>query len=150
MMSRVVTDSPEQTHKQAEEFLNSLSAKDKEAVVVGFTGPLAAGKTEFIRGLLRSAGVEGTVTSPTYTIETVYQLPDSSFVRAYHIDAYRLEDGQDLFDIGFEDRLADEEGIILIEWADRVENALPEDAICVDIEPDKDKRIITISNEQGE
>lgn len=150
MMNRVVTDSLEQTHKQAEELLDSLSAKNKEVVVVGFTGPLAAGKTEFIRGLLRSAGIKGTVTSPTYTIETVYQLPDSSFARAYHIDAYRLEGAPDLFNIGFEDRLADEEGIILIEWADRVDGALPEDAIWVDITPDEGRRVITISNEQGE
>lgn len=147
-MTEVVTDSPEQTHKQAQKLLDSLSANSKRAVVVGFVGPLAAGKTEFIRGLLQSAGITDPITSPTYTIETVYELPESDFERAYHIDAYRLEDEQDLFDIGFQDRLTDERGVILIEWADRVEDAIPEEAIWVDITSDEDKRVITINNEQ--
>lgn len=145
----VVAQTVADTHKQAGEFLHSLEPDTDEAIVVGFVGPLGAGKTEFIRGLLQSAGVNDPITSPTYTIETVYELPESGFERAYHIDAYRLEGAGDLTDIGFEDRLKDEEGLILIEWADRVKDILPPHAINISITPNEDRRVITFENEQG-
>jgi tRNA threonylcarbamoyladenosine biosynthesis protein TsaE len=146
----VVAQTVADTHEQARKFLDSLAPDTDRATVVGFVGPLGAGKTEFIRGLLQSAGVTDPITSPTYTIETVYELPESKFQRAYHIDSYRLEGADDLTDIGFEDRLKDEEGLILIEWADRVEYILPPHAINVSITPKDNKRVITIENEQGE
>jgi tRNA threonylcarbamoyladenosine biosynthesis protein TsaE len=145
----VVVQTVVDTHEQASKFLNSLQPDTGQASVVGFVGPLGAGKTEFIRGLLQSAGLTDPITSPTYTIETVYELPESEFERAYHIDAYRLGGADDLTDIGFEDRLKDEEGLILIEWADRVKDILPSYAINISITPKQDRRVITIENEQG-
>jgi len=144
------TTSPQETHAVAKQFLHTLTLHDDDATLVGFVGPLGAGKTEFIRGLLQSAGVTDPVTSPTYTIETVYELPESEFERAYHIDAYRLESGQDLKDIGFVDRLADGKGVLLIEWADRVADILPEHTIKITITPEDDRRVISINDEQGE
>jgi tRNA threonylcarbamoyladenosine biosynthesis protein TsaE len=96
---------------------------------------------------LQSAGVIDPITSPTYTIETVYELPESEFRRAYHVDAYRLEGADDLKDIGFEDRFEDEHGLILIEWADRVKGILPPHAINISITPKDNKRVIIIENE---
>lgn len=144
-MTEVVTDSVETTHKQAKQLLESLSIKESQAVVIGLTGPLGAGKTEFIRGFLRAAGVTDPVTSPTYTIETLYQLPDSQFERAYHIDAYRLDGKQDLLDIEFADRLRDNESVVIIEWAKRVQEVLPEDTIWVAITLENDQRVITLN-----
>jgi tRNA threonylcarbamoyladenosine biosynthesis protein TsaE len=149
-LMEVVVQTVADTHGQARKFLDSLAPDTDRATVVGFVGPLGAGKTEFIRGLLQSAGVTDPITSPTYTIETVYELPESEFERAYHIDAYRLEGADDLADIGFEDRLKDEEGLILIEWADRVKDILPAHAINIPITSKEDRRVITIENEQGE
>jgi tRNA threonylcarbamoyladenosine biosynthesis protein TsaE len=144
----VVADTTEDTHKQAEKLLNSLRPDTDRATVVGFVGPLGAGKTEFIRGLLRSAGVTDHITSPTYTIETVYKLPESDFTRAYHIDAYRLEGEDDLQNIGFADRLADPKNLVLIEWADNVSGVFPYKTVFVNISIEDNKRVISIDNEQ--
>ncbi|PSO45385.1 MAG: tRNA (adenosine(37)-N6)-threonylcarbamoyltransferase complex ATPase subunit type 1 TsaE [Parcubacteria group bacterium SW_6_46_9] len=146
----VVAETVDQTHSVAADLLESLQPQDNQATVVGFSGPLGAGKTEFIRGLLRSAGIESAVTSPTYTIETVYKLPKTSFDHAYHVDAYRLEDGSDLQDIGFENRLTDPKNLVLVEWADSVAGKLSEKTISVDISIKDDKRVIAIKHEQGE
>ena len=145
----VVAETVDQTHNVAADLLESLQPQDNQATVVGFSGPLGAGKTEFIRGLIRSAGIDEPVTSPTYTIETVYELPETSFDHAYHVDAYRLEDGSDLQDIGFENRLTDPKNLVLVEWADSVSSALPERTIFVDISIKDNKRVIAIKHGQG-
>jgi tRNA threonylcarbamoyladenosine biosynthesis protein TsaE len=110
-----------------------LSPETVGATVIGLAGPLGAGKTTFTQKLLAAYGVEGPVTSPTYTIETVYKLPAGPFARCYHLDAYRLEGEEDLEALDFTDRLADPENLIIIEWADRVKAALPSDAIYISI-----------------
>lgn len=147
-MLKNVTVDVDETHTQAKKLLDSLQPEADKATVVRFVGPLGAGKTEFIRGLLRSAGVTDPVTSPTYTIETVYELPDTGFARAYHIDAYRLENESDLEDIGFADRLTDSKNLVLVEWADRVSGIFPNNTVFVNISIDGDKRVISIDNEQ--
>lgn len=95
--------------------------------VVAFTGDLGAGKTAFTRGLARGLGYEGRVTSPTFTIVNEYE---GAGIPLFHFDMYRLEDAGDLFDIGWEDYL-DREGVCAVEWSERVEEALPEDAVTV-------------------
>jgi tRNA threonylcarbamoyladenosine biosynthesis protein TsaE len=145
-VGRKHTTSRKETHTIAKEFLHTLKPISDHATVVGFSGELGAGKTEFIRGLLRSAGVQGSVTSPTYTIESVYDLPDSAFEKAYHIDAYRLENADDLLDLGFTDRLRKPKSLILVEWANRVADALPDTATQVHIETKDNKRVISIQS----
>jgi len=140
------TSRPQETHTVAKEFLHTLTPTSDRATVVGFSGELGAGKTEFIRGLLRSAGVRGPVTSPTYTIESVYDLPDSAFEKAYHIDAYRLENVDGLMDLGFADRLRKPKSLVLVEWANRVADALPDTATQIHIETKKGKRVISIQS----
>jgi len=146
MVREVETETKGETHQVAAELLPKLEPKRNQATVVAFSGELGAGKTEFIRGLLRSAGVQGPVTSPTYTIESVYDLPDSAFERAYHIDAYRLECGDDLLDLDFADRLRKPKSLILVEWADRVDKAIPERSAHVQIETKNQTRLITINS----
>ena len=85
------------------------------------------GKTAFTRGLARGLGYEGRVTSPTFTIVNEYE---GGGLPLFHFDMYRLEDAGDLFDIGWEDYL-DRGGVCAVEWSERVEEALPEDAVTV-------------------
>ena len=85
------------------------------------------GKTAFTRGLAQGLGYEGRVTSPTFTIVNEYE---GRGLPLFHFDMYRLEGAGDLFDIGWEDYL-DRGGVCAVEWSERVEEALPEDAVTV-------------------
>ena len=100
-----------------------LAAVLAPGAVVAYRGDLGMGKTAFTRGL----GYEGRVTSPTFTIVNEYE---GGGLPLFHFDMYRLEDAGDLFDIGWEDYL-DREGVCAVEWSERVEEALPEDAVTV-------------------
>ena len=104
-----------------------LAAVLVPGAVVAYRGDLGMGKTAFTRGLARGLGYEGRVTSPTFTIVNEYE---GGGLPLFHFDMYRLEDAGDLFDIGWEDYL-DREGVCAVEWSERVEEALPEDAVTV-------------------
>ncbi|MFH1178564.1 MAG: tRNA (adenosine(37)-N6)-threonylcarbamoyltransferase complex ATPase subunit type 1 TsaE, partial [bacterium] len=86
-----------------------------------------AGKTTFTKAIAKVLGVEETVTSPTFVLEKIYKLghPMSKFERLIHIDAYRLETGRDLAPLGFNEILRDAGNLILLEWPERVAEALP-------------------------
>jgi tRNA threonylcarbamoyladenosine biosynthesis protein TsaE len=97
---------------------------------VALYGELGAGKTQFVRGLVR--GLDGnphTVSSPTFILLNVY---DSGRLKVFHLDAYRLHGPADFEAIGFAE-LLEQGGIVVIEWADRVERILPATRIEVRI-----------------
>jgi len=144
----IISETIDDTHEAAKQLLKDTKPSSDQATVIGFSGQLGVGKTEFIRGLLRSAGIESAVTSPTYTIETVYELPKTNFNHAYHVDAYRLEESSDLQDVGFANRLTDPKNLILLEWANSVVDILPEKTILVDISIKKGLRVIAIKHGQ--
>ena len=98
--------------------------KDKEkALVILLSGDLGAGKTTFTKGFLKGLGVRGIVTSPTFVLMKKYQLSrEAGFKFAYHIDAYRLRDG-DLDVLGWEEIINNPEHIALVEWPERVREA---------------------------
>ena len=104
-----------------------LAAVLAPGAVVAYRGDLGMGKTAFTRGLARGLGYKGRVTSPTFTIVNEYE---GGGLPLFHFDMYRLEDAGDLFDIGWEDYL-DRGGVCAVEWSERVEEALPEDAVTV-------------------
>ena len=119
------------SHSEAEteDLGRRLAAALSPGAVVAYRGDLGMGKTAFTRGLARGLGYEGRVTSPTFTIVNEYEGPG---LPLFHFDMYRLEDAGDLFDIGWEDYL-DRGGVCAVEWSERVEEALPEDAVTVSI-----------------
>jgi len=106
-----------------------LAAALTPGAVVAYRGGLGMGKTAFTRGLARGLGYEGRVTSPTFTIVNEYE---GTKLPLFHFDMYRLEGAEDLFGIGWEDYL-DRGGVCAVEWSERVEEALPEDAVTVTI-----------------
>ncbi|MEZ3502799.1 MAG: tRNA (adenosine(37)-N6)-threonylcarbamoyltransferase complex ATPase subunit type 1 TsaE [Lachnospiraceae bacterium] len=121
----------------------------KPGMVLSLVGELGAGKTVFTQGLAKGLGIETPVNSPTFTILKVYgegRLP------LYHFDVYRIGDIEEMDEIGYEDYFYGD-GVCLIEWANLIEEILPEDICRVTIEkaPEKgfDYRRITVKGIEG-
>ena len=135
-MLTYITNSPEETVKLGEKLGKLL----KPGQVVLLSGDLGAGKTCFASGVLQGLGVEEYVTSPTYTLVNEYE---ANYPVA-HFDLYRLDDSEQIYDLGFFDYL-DDSRIILIEWPERALEYLPERRIDVLIDSNDQERQFTIS-----
>ena len=100
--------------------------------VVGLVGPLGAGKTMLVKGVVSGLGMADTrrVSSPTYILVKEY----AGRLHVYHVDAYRLGGPQELLDAGFEE-MCSSGGAVFVEWADRVRQALPADCVQITITP---------------
>jgi len=103
------------------EFGAQLAAWLPQKGIVFLHGPLGAGKTTLVRGLLRAVGHKGNTKSPTYTLVEPYQVVGRNF---YHFDLYRLSDPEELEYMGFRDYLQ-ENSLCLIEWPEKALNFLP-------------------------
>ena len=95
-------------------------------------GDLGVGKTVFTQGFAAGLGISGPVSSPTFTILQVYEVGRLPF---YHFDVYRIADVEEMEEIGYEDCFYGE-GVSLIEWANLIEEILPEQYIRITIEKD--------------
>jgi tRNA threonylcarbamoyladenosine biosynthesis protein TsaE len=111
--------------------------------VVALHGELGAGKTQFVRGLLRGLGGDPrAVSSPTFVLLNVY---DSGRLTLYHLDAYRVHGAEDFEAIGFAE-LLEQGGVVALEWPERVEALLPPRVWHVRLTPvDENRREIEIS-----
>jgi tRNA threonylcarbamoyladenosine biosynthesis protein TsaE len=118
------TFSPEETVEVAKALAAALPA----GACVALYGDLGAGKTVFARGLIHGLGVpdEVPVTSPTFVIVSEYE----GRVPIHHIDAYRLGGTADIVDLGSRE-LFFEKAVSIVEWAERIERALPEERVDV-------------------
>ena len=137
----VRTTSPEETRAVGAAFAKALPP----GAVVSVEGPLGAGKTEFIRGFCAALGVEDAVTSPTYTLANEYATERGR--RVLHVDAFRLAGPDELRDLDLDAR-GDAKGFLLVEWGERVADALPAERAEVRLAPDGDEesaRRITVS-----
>lgn len=125
-MNELTTGSVADTQALAQTLLNNEKADREGATVWCLHGDLGAGKTTFTQGLARALGIEASITSPTFVIEKIYDLPtEGKFDRLIHIDAYRLKSGDELQALGFDRLLADPKNLIAIEWPEQVASALP-------------------------
>lgn len=115
--------------------------------VYTLVGDLGVGKTVFTQGLAKGLEIDEAISSPTFTIVQVY---DEGRLPFYHFDVYRIGDISEMDEIGFEDYVYGE-GVSLIEWANLIEEILPQEHIAITIEKDLeqgfDYRRITIKEE---
>ena len=107
----------------------------KPGAVICLDGDLGAGKTVFVKGVAKGLGITDTVCSPTFTILQEYR---DGRVPLYHFDVYRIEDPEEMYEIGFDEYLYGE-GVCLIEWAKNVSELIPEGAIRITITKDLSK-----------
>lgn len=102
-----------------------LSALLKSGDILTFEGNLGTGKTEFCRAIIHALGYDEDVPSPTFNLVQIYEpsLEDLSTPAVWHMDLYRLENAQDVFELGIEDGF--DTALTLIEWPERMGNYLP-------------------------
>lgn len=121
-----------------------IGQKAKKGQVYTLVGDLGVGKTVFTQGLAHGLEIEEPISSPTFTIVQVY---DEGRLPFYHFDVYRIGDISEMDEIGYEDYIYGE-GVALIEWANLIEEILPQERTCITIEKDLqqgfDYRKITI------
>jgi tRNA threonylcarbamoyladenosine biosynthesis protein TsaE len=112
------------TKEYAKHFLEKIMKlpENEDAFVVGLSGHLGAGKTAFTKEIARIMGVKQEITSPTFVIMKIYETQNERWPRLIHIDAYRLERGEELQAIDFERLVSDKRNLILIEWPENVED----------------------------
>lgn len=121
-----------------------IGEQAKPGQIYTLIGDLGVGKTVFTQGVAQGLDITEPISSPTFTIIQVYEEGRLPF---YHFDVYRIGDVEEMEEIGYDDYFFGE-GICLIEWANLIEEILPEDIIRItiekDLEKDFDYRRITI------
>lgn len=103
-----------------------FAAQVSGGMIVTLSGDLGAGKTTFTKGMARALGVTQTITSPTFAIMNVHQLPEptNGIKQLVHIDAYRLESPDEILTIGAEDYLGEPDTLCVIEWPQKIQSVL--------------------------
>jgi tRNA threonylcarbamoyladenosine biosynthesis protein TsaE len=98
--------------------------------VIALSGPLGAGKTALARALIAVLTGKDDAPSPTFTLVETYETPDFPL---HHFDLYRLEKAEDVWELGFEDAL---DGVVVIEWPERIERLIPPTALLIRLSMD--------------
>jgi tRNA threonylcarbamoyladenosine biosynthesis protein TsaE len=125
-----------------------LGLKASPGDIYALTGDLGTGKTVFAQGFAEGLGINDTVNSPTFTILKEYEGGRLPF---YHFDVYRIEEPEEMYEVGLSEYLTGN-GVCLIEWAELIEELLPEETVHIEIRKDlgkgEDFRYITIGKEE--
>lgn len=112
------------------EIAKELGQRAKNGQIYCLVGELGVGKTVFTKGFALGIGINEPITSPTFTIIQEYQGNPIPF---YHFDVYRIQEIEEMDEIGYEDYFFGD-GISFVEWANYIEEIIPEDAIWIYIE----------------
>jgi tRNA threonylcarbamoyladenosine biosynthesis protein TsaE len=116
-----------------------------KAKVLALSGDLGAGKTTFTQALGRCLGIKEDMTSPTFTIMKGYETKDDTFTQVIHMDAYRIENENELGPLRFADILVTPNTLLVVEWAERIKRVLPAAALHLTFTiKDENTRIVQI------
>ncbi|MBR2344661.1 MAG: tRNA (adenosine(37)-N6)-threonylcarbamoyltransferase complex ATPase subunit type 1 TsaE [Lentisphaeria bacterium] len=130
-MKKIIERITSRSEKDTEKFAFDLAQRLPLGSMLTLQGDLGAGKTVFARGFARGLGITEPVSSPTYTIVQEYSLPGQG--RLYHLDLYRISSAESALAFGVDEFFDDSNAFKLVEWAERAENLIPENAIRVSI-----------------
>lgn len=105
----------------------------KPGMVVALEGDLGGGKTTFTKGIAKGLGIKDDITSPSFSLEKIYSVVRSpkSVTRLYHFDFYRIENPKDMMNYELIEALEDEEAVVVVEWAEKIEKDLPDEKLVV-------------------
>ena len=126
--------------KETEKFGIFLGENLKPGDVVCLNGDLGAGKTTLTKSIAKGLGIDDYVTSPTFTIVNEYY----GKTDLYHIDTYRLDDKIDVDYLGFDEYFYSD-GVTIVEWAEKIRDALPEEYMEINIKSHDNKRDLDIN-----
>ena len=136
-MKRIEIDSLSDLPRVAEAVVEALEGR----TVVLLRGGMGAGKTTLVSRIAALLGAEDAVTSPTFALVNQYE---GSECRIYHFDFYRIEEIEEVFDLGYEEYFYSGD-LCLVEWPEKIEALIPDDAMVVSIEVgDDEEREFTI------
>ena len=141
-----ITNSSKETKKLGRDFAKVLKKGD----IVCLYGDLGSGKTTFVQGLAEGLGIKQRIISPTFIIVRNYKIRinDKGLMinDFYHIDLYRINNDKDIEGLGIEEIINDKNNIIVIEWAEKMENLLPKKRIDIKFYYEKEStRRVTFS-----
>ena len=138
----------EELQKLAGEVLTALEPR-KGATVIALKGDLGAGKTAFVKAVAKHLGIAHEITSPTFVIMKLYEIPTHSFLKTVvHIDAYRIEDEDEMRVLKFGEILDDSRNLVCIEWPEKIQNLISHDAKVIEFTLNQDgTRDILYTNE---
>lgn len=138
---KIISTNPKSTARVAKILAGEIK-QTPSLVVLGLVGELGAGKTTFIKGLVKGLGARGKITSPTFLIMRKFRGGKRNI---YHIDAYRVR-RSDIIKLGFKETLKSP-NIVIVEWADKVKSILPPETIWINMEHrnNKNERQITFN-----
>jgi tRNA threonylcarbamoyladenosine biosynthesis protein TsaE len=120
---KIISKTLEDTSKIALDFLSKLKSSSNQAIVVLLEGDLGSGKTTFTQFLAQELGVKNYITSPTFVLMKKYVTRGASaewVKNLIHIDAYRLNSGQDLLNLGWSEIVSNPANLIVVEWPEKV------------------------------
>jgi len=133
----VITEGPEDTVRLGEELARMLRPGD----VVALVGELGSGKTTLVKGIAQGLFVKEPVISPSFLLARSYR----GRMPLHHLDAYRVNSPEELVEVGLLELLPPEEGVTVVEWADRVEELIPPGSLWIHLEHlDGDRRRLTL------
>lgn len=134
--TQYVCENTDETQAVAQAILERVGdGVSDQATIITLKGELGAGKTTFTQALARELGITESVTSPTYVIEQRFRIPGHDTFKTFvHVDAYRLESGRELADLGWREVLANPANLVCLEWPERVPEVLPRNRITVTFE----------------
>jgi tRNA threonylcarbamoyladenosine biosynthesis protein TsaE len=118
---KIITNSEKQTFDFSKKYIKEC----KGGEIIGLIGNLGAGKTVFTKGLASGLGIKRVVNSPTFVLMKVYRCNNKNIKNLCHIDAYRIENEQEIISIGAEEYFKRLDTITVIEWADKIKKILP-------------------------
>ncbi|MCL4353069.1 tRNA (adenosine(37)-N6)-threonylcarbamoyltransferase complex ATPase subunit type 1 TsaE [Patescibacteria group bacterium] len=148
-----VTNSSKETQKLGEELVQKFNFNQgltlEKALVLTLYGDLGSGKTTFVQGLAKGLGIGERIISPTFVIMREHRIKNKELriKNFYHLDLYRIQDSREIEDLGMQEIISDPQGIVAVEWAERIKNILPKERIDIKFEyVGKRARRITVRN----
>ncbi len=135
------------SEKETKNIAKKIAANFTGGMVLGLIGNLGSGKTQFTKGVGEYFKIKKPINSPTFVLIKLYVVAQPAIIKTLvHIDCYRLQNPQELLDLGFQEILANKDNLIIIEWADKIKDILPLRTVFINFEygklPDTRKIII--------
>ena len=133
------------SEKDTRAFAAELAEKAGPGDVIALVGDLGTGKTTLTKYIAEALGVTDVITSPTFNIVCEYK---TGRMPLYHFDVYRLTGPEEVYDLGFDEYFYGD-GLCVIEWADLIEETLPEETIFIEMQYGRspEERIYTVSRQ---